>query len=578
MKRRSSVILIAVLGGLTLSVCAAAHQGCLRDNLKLLTLRVGGPDLYTSLKAASKPVDGSAIGMRAMPPEGASATAIIDKYGQYANANWAGKIHDDSDLTAERDAEGKELADHPAPGDLDEYGGWTSGPQLKATGFFRTERVDGKWWLVTPSGHEFFSVGMSGVDNGSATMVSGREQLFAWLPDHSGPLSDHYGTSKYSAHGVVTQGDTFDFYGANLERKYGADYKHDWADSAVARFHSWGFNTLGNWSELTLEHADKIPYTADMNIPGDYHTVSGGDNHWGRMPDPFDPKFAQAAEVRMKLITHLVGKDPWCIGYIIDNELSWRGYDDKARYSLAYGALGEDASSSPAKQAFVDLLKSRYTTVDKLNQAWNAQYLSWDDLGAAQKIQGDLTPAQTGDFAAFVEAYAEQYFRIVSTTLKALDPNHLYLGSRIAEHPGIHPEEEVFRAAARYCDVITFNYYGRGVDNEWSFIKGLGKPLMVTEFHFGATDRGTFWPGLFDAGSQQSRADDYKAYVESAAENPAIVGCHWFDYLDQPVTGRLWDGENAGIGFVDITDTPYPDMVKAAREENPRVYVQHSGS
>jgi hypothetical protein len=52
---------------------------------------------------------------------------------------------------------------------------------------------------------------------------------------------------------------------------------------------------------------------------------------------------------------------------------------------------------------------------------------------------------------------------------------------------------------------------------------------------------------------------------------PAFVGCHWFQYVDQALTGRF-DGENYNIGFVTVTDTPYPEMVEAAREVNVTVY------
>ena len=46
----------------------------------------------------------------------------------------------------------------PDPG-YDSWGGWL-GVNATATGRFRTERIDGVWWLITPDGHGFFSVGV----------------------------------------------------------------------------------------------------------------------------------------------------------------------------------------------------------------------------------------------------------------------------------------------------------------------------------------------------------------------------------------------------------------------------------
>jgi agarase len=42
--------------------------------------------------------------------------------------------------------------------------------------------------------------------------------------------------------------------------------------------------------------------------------------------------------------------------------------------------------------------------------------------------------------------------------------------------------------------------------------------------------------------------------------------------MDQPLTGRWFDGENYNIGFVSITDTPYPEMVAAARRVHGQMY------
>jgi agarase len=68
----------------------------------------------------------------------------------------------------------------------------------------------------------------------------------------------------------------------------------------------------------------------------------------------------------------------------------------------------------------------------------------------------------------------------------------------------------------------------------------------------------------------------YRQYVESVENLPAFVGCHWFRYSDEPLTGRIGDGENYNIGFVSVTDTPYPELVKAAKAVNAEVYRYRS--
>ena len=45
----------------------------------------------------------------------------------------------------------------------DRFGGWT-GIQSESTGFFRVEKIGGRWWFITPDGNVFMSTGMNHVD------------------------------------------------------------------------------------------------------------------------------------------------------------------------------------------------------------------------------------------------------------------------------------------------------------------------------------------------------------------------------------------------------------------------------
>jgi hypothetical protein len=38
------------------------------------------------------------------------------------------------------------------------------------------------------------------------------------------------------------------------------------------------------------------------------------------------------------------------------------------------------------------------------------------------------------------------------------------------------------------------------------------------------------------------------------------------------------DGENYNIGFIDVTDRPYPEFVEAAQQTHKRLFAVHSGS
>ena len=170
------------------------------------------------------------------------------------------------------------------------------------------------------------------------------------------------------------------------------------------------------------------------------------------------------------------------------------------------------------------------------------------------------------DLEAFHTQIAEQYFRVIRDAVKAVAPDKLYLGCRIA-----WGAPSVYRASAKYCDVVSVNIYRRQADKDLP--EGCeDKPMINGEFHFGALDRGLFHTGLVSTRDQAERATCYVAFVESCLRHPRYVSTHWFQWRDQALTGRF-DGENYQIGFLTVTDQPYPELVEAARKIGASMYA-----
>ena len=69
----------------------------------------------------------------------------------------------------------------------------------------------------------------------------------------------------------------------------------------------------------------------------------------------------------------------------------------------------------------------------------------------------------------------------------------------------------------------------------------------------------------------------YRYYVENAAAMPAMIGAHWFQWMDEPNTGRS-DGENYNIGLVDVTDQPYAELMAALQVTNRHLRAVHEGA
>ncbi len=496
---------------------------------------------------------------------------IADRFGQYARADWPGKVKTDQDLQTQREAEERWLADHPVCPDRDEYGGWKSGPQLMASNFFRTAYVvenkeveppgvgetgRGRWWLVTPGGRLFYSLGVDVVNHFDTTPTHGREFLFADLPRQGDVLSPYRTDS-----GVR-------FYAMNLHRRYGPEWPDRWGDISLRRLEAWGFNTMGAWCDGRLFAARKVPYTVSLWHTLDEVTVIDAGHK--PMPDPFDTRLAEVIDRTIASQTDRWKDDPWCLGYYVDNEPAWAGWGDspEEQYQLARRILLAGADL-PAKRAFISRLKERYVRFETLKRAWATDLRSWEHLEKGGfDWPAKMTPQCRKDLADLTALIADRYFAVVSAAMKKHAPRQLYLGCRFAPR-----QIDVVRAAAKYCDVISFNIYTRGpMLDEWNFTAALGKPCMITEFHFGALDRGMFHYGLVGVKDQAERGRAYQEYLRKAAALPAFVGCHWFQYADEPLTGRTPDGENFNIGLVSIVDEPYHELVRAAREINCGIY------
>jgi len=483
---------------------------------------------------------------------------LVDRYGQFVHRDWQGKIHADADLAERRKQEAADLAAYPGPEGWNQYGGWAAGPQLEATGRFRVEKRGGTWWLVDPLGRLFWSHGADCVRSTTGyTPITDRRHYFAALPEEGSPAAVFYSRGNWAPHGYYHGRGayrTFNFTGANLQRKYGDGWRPTFNELCHRRLRSWGMNTVANWSDPEIYGLRKTPYVT--TIHGRSRQIEGSEGYWGKFPDPFDPSLAEALAKALEAKGDTVG-DPWCLGYFVGNELSWGD-----ELSLADATLRSPADQ-PAKTVFVDDLEAKYKTIDKLNQSWGAEHASWGAL--LQSTAGPDREKARADLAAFYTRIAEEYFRVCRDAVRAADPGGLYLGCRFA-----WVNDQAAQAAGKFCDVVSYNRYRDSVA-DFRLPEGVDKAVVIGEFHFGALDRGMLHTGLRPVEDQQARAAAYRSYVEGALKNPWIVGTHWFQYGDQATTGR-GDGENYQIGLLDICDTPYAKTVEACRQVGYAMY------
>ncbi|MDX6765290.1 MAG: beta-galactosidase [Candidatus Methylacidiphilales bacterium] len=458
---------------------------------------------------------------------------LVDPFGQLREGDWPDKLKD----RAEFHKDGKkdlELISKVTrvDGGRSRFGGMADGPKLKATGFFRVEKLNGKWWFVDPEGNLFWSHGVNCVGGSDATKVAGRESLFS-EGDRSQP--------------------SMNFYAKNLKLKFGEEHwKERLAELSLARMFDWGLNTVGAWSMSELSDSQRIPYTLIVHA---YLQQLGNTR---KIADPFSDGFQNSLDKSLQGLAAKHAKSPWLLGVYIENELDW-----KYGHELVNDIIGS-YESAPARVALVKFLQERHGGIAGLNQAWDTQFKSFKELQPAPGPMGKKTCSK--DLDDFMDLFADRYFAVSRAAMRKHLPNHLFLGSRFHIF-----NPHVTAAASRHCDVISVNIYQHSF-HEFNMETSQDRPWIISEFHFGTPDHGVWGVGLTWAADARNQADLYQAYVSDALRHPNFVGTHWFAWTSQPVTGR-GDGENFGMGMVSLVDRPLEKLVRAVQKVSRELYT-----
>jgi hypothetical protein len=397
---------------------------------------------------------------------------LRDEFGQWTLASWPRKILSRSQLEQELADEDMALSE-PIDFGYDRWGGYAQ-THGRASGFFRVEQVDGKWWFIDPDGHLFLSTGINGTGAGFA----GR----AMRP------------------------------GARAAT--GADESEE--HRTALRLQSWGMTTGGQGR----------PTTVFLYWPLDHKTTFLG------LPDVYSNDFANGVDQAADRQCTPRKNDPMILGYFVGNEPPWNDRESDV----------------------VNMIRAGPDTATK---AKLAEFLAEGDTLARRK--------------EFVHAAFKKYLELICAAVRKYDPHHLILGIRF----GGSMSDDVIRAASVF-DVCSINVYEyeptRQIEHAYRFS---GRPVLIGEFHIGVPENG-LGAGLVQAMNQKERGVGYRYYMEQAASLEAFVGAYWFEWQDEPVLGR-GDGENYNIGFVDVTNRPYPEMVEAARTTNRRLMDVHTG-
>jgi hypothetical protein len=397
---------------------------------------------------------------------------------------------------------------------------------------WRTTADEGVFWLITPCGQRFFSLGINSMEGGEPWRL------------YKGRLAYHWGT----------------FY-PDLEA---------WGQLARERVLSWGFNTAGAWSlhPIMLQ----LPVTPYLELG------RGSGFHW------FDPLHPATGERMRELARQLVAPfkgNPFRIGYFTDNEVGWWN-GPLFTYYL------KQPATNYTKQHLIAFLRNHYRDDwERFTRDFvpNPGVSSFQQLLHNTGVYPLLRPGSEGIqvIRQWTQVIAGHYYRLAHDALREADPDALILGDRLP----IYYDPIAVRAMLPYVDVVSANYNVDSPDGWLAryFFDGLrrlagDKPLLISEWFFAANENRSDNRNnghLMTVETQDDRVRGAQVAVERFAREPQVVGMHWFQYQDHPQGGR-GDGEDYNFGLVDIHDRPYEKLVEMFSRVNPRLAGLHQRS
>ena len=346
-----------------------------------------------------------------------------------------------------------------------------------------------------------------------------------------------------------------------------------WASNTVERLRSWGFNALGAGCDnadlkgfglgRTVFLALGDSATSDDEKDHEHHLAKNLHTPGTAFPNVFNPDFAEQCDRAAAKACAVNRDDPEVLGYFIDNELAWEGRNRGATRPWGlFDAACAKPQGNTARTAVEAFLEKQGLKIG-------------DDIPVAVKQR-------------FVGLVAMKYFSVASAAIRRHDSNHLVLGCRFA---GAVVPDVVWKAAGRYCDVVTLNAYSRAeleageiifryndgylpIGEALARISALaGRPVLLTEWSFPAFDSGLLCRNgagqRFD--TQIERAWASRLYAETVLSLPCVVGYDYFMWVDMPAKGisRRFP-EDTNYGLVRENGTEYRELTEAFAEVHKR--------
>jgi len=428
--------------------------------------------------------------------------------------------------------------------DLDDYGGFLDivGRQ---TGFFHTEKIDGRWWLVTPDGHGFFGIGIS------------------------------HPVTSFSKAAV-----TFAYNGS----------QEDWLRDGIRKMRELGFNCVwsGPYSQerIRLGYVDtdlaervyresRIPYA--IQIPLIKHAVELGSGE--KRSDVFSDAYKQFVMDEVAKRVPSYKDNPWILGY----------YYGFGSFMMVHKWLNETLArmGSVGRERLLDILEQRYDgDIRQFNAVYKKNFKSFDDLRKNGLVSypewitfvkwgrasiPDIVGADRmlADAEALLGELVEKVYELAYTEIRKYDRNHMILGCYVKDFTYT---EGIWKRITPYVDVLAPQGLS-DVNPIKPIVEATGLPALLSDQEFGNVPPLTLQGTVKAFGAVPDLVDRcvlYDLLANRIACDPDFVGVSFCAVLfDNSHWVQAYD--RVQPGFFTIDGEPKLDLCRTVHDANVRM-------
>lgn len=399
-------------------------------------------------------------------------------------------------------------------------------------GKISVKKIGEAWWLISPEGEPFISLGINHID-----------PLFLSGPYNKERILETYGS------------DWFDHEG---NYNYGGEAIGKWLNQVNHDFRSWGFNTYGYYTVVPAEYIkDSAYFIKDIEI------VPTG--YYERYPDVFSDWYADMVEQQVKHMCDLYRNEKNLLGYaLMDIATLEKGIRKAVKYpstfpkkeSRVYAKLlqsqtaAESARYEPihpcvrtftrlnmgeaGKKVWIDILQANHHSPSEAGHVYGLVTRTWSELERITEWPEPINRLKASiDNLEMLTRIAEQYYSLVCKTIRKYDPTHLILGDKLNGNNEV--PEYLYPVLQKYVDVILIDW-----DDLFENQKGTlgkihqmtGKPILLSDSSFSVIKPNQVYAKGYILQSEDEIGPHYYQYLKEALSEPYIVGWHYCGYIE----------------------------------------------